>query len=331
MKTTYKIEIIDRFGISRYKYLFKKYYLFIICFIIGIIINIFLSNIIFKIEVDNPDTSLVKTIIYDLDKYGIRKYKFKVSYNKLQSIKKNILEKEKDKIEWLEIEEIGTKYKISVEERKININNSTCNSRHIISKKNALITSIRASSGEIVKKVNDYVSQGEIIVSGVIYNKDKAVSLKCATGVVYGEVWYKVKVNIPKNYIIKKDTGNYSYGIKFKLLKKEYNLLNNYLLYKNNVYNIIESKIIPISFGISKYKEEKIIKYDINTLAINKAVNKIKKNLNEDDVVLSKKVLKKRVNNSKIEVEVFIKVNENITDYLDITDLDINELNKEEE
>jgi len=41
--------------------------------------------------------------------------------------------------------------------------------------------------------------------------------------------------------------------------------------------------------------------------------------------------LKKTINNSKIEVEVFFKVKENITDYQDISNIDIEELNKKEE
>ena len=102
------------------------------------------------------------------------------------------------------------------------------------------------------------------------------------------------------------------------------------------MYNIIDSKIIPISISTSKYqeiKENKII-YSINNvdeIAISTAEKEIKKKLKKDEEVIDKKVLKKIKKNSKIEVDVFIKVKEDITDYLDITNVNIEEMNKKEE
>ena len=55
------------------------------------------------------------------------------------------------------------------------------------------------------------------------------------------------------------------------------------------------------------------------------------KDLKEGEELLMKKVLKKQENNSKIEVEIFIKKKENITDYVDISNIDINSLNNKEE
>ena len=56
----------------------------------------------------------------------------------------------------------------------------------------------------------------------------------------------------------------------------------------------------------------------------------MKEQLTDGEEVLMKKVLKKQEKNSKIEVEVFIEKKENITDYVDISNIDINTLNKEE-
>ena len=194
MKTTYEITIINRYGINKYKYILKKYSIFIIFFLVGVMINVFLSNLIFKVEVIHPNKNLVKTVTKDLKELGITKYHFKVSYSKKESIKKEILEKEKNLVEWIEIEEHGTKYIIKVEERKKKENPSFCPERHIIAKKNAIIIDVSATTGEILKKKNDYVSKGEVIVSGLIHNKDTIVSKRCAAGVIYGEVWYRVKI-----------------------------------------------------------------------------------------------------------------------------------------
>ena len=49
------------------------------------------------------------------------------------------------------------------------------------------------------------------------------------------------------------------------------------------------------------------------------ATKKLEDRLDEQSMILSKKVLKKALKNSKIIVEIFFKVRENITDYKKIS------------
>ena len=156
IKTTYKIRIVERFGLIKFKFLLKKYSIFLSFIIMGIILNLILSNLIFKIEVEHSNKEIVNIVSKDLNELGLKKYHFKVSYSKKEEIKKKLLSKEKDLLEWVEIEEKGTKYIIKVEQRKKNKKETKCNPRHITAKKNALIKEIQADSGEIVKKKNDY-------------------------------------------------------------------------------------------------------------------------------------------------------------------------------
>ena len=53
--------------------------------------------------------------------------------------------------------------------------------------------------------------------------------------------------------------------------------------------------------------------------AIKLATKKLEDCLDEQSMILSKKVLKKTLKNSKIIVEIFFKVRENITDYKKIS------------
>lgn len=336
IKTIYKIKIVERYGLSKYKFLLKKYALFLFFITMGIVLNIILSNIIFNIEVIHSNKELVNTVQKDLKELGLRKYHLKITYSEKEKIKEKLLAKEKDLLEWVEIEEKGTKYIVKVEQRKKNNLQKKCNYRHIISKKNALIYEIEASSGEIVKKKNDYITKGEIIVSGLIHNKEDIVSKRCAIGKVYGEVWYTATVSLPKKMPIKKLTSDKTYGLSIKTPKKEYNFLNKFSTYQKKEYNIIESEILPINISLAKYikTKETTKNLTIKTAeekALEIATKEITKKLTKDEEILSKKVLKKTEINSKIKVEVFFKVKENITAYQDITDLNIEEMNKKEE
>ena len=331
IKTIYKIKIVERYGLSKYKFLLKKYALFLFFITMGIVLNIILSNIIFNIEVIHSNKELVNTVQKDLKELGLRKYHLKITYSEKEKIKEKLLAKEKDLLEWVEIEEKGTKYIVKVEQRKKNNLQKKCNYRHIISKKNALIYEIEASSGEIVKKKNDYITKGEIIVSGLIHNKEDIVSKRCAIGKVYGEVWYTATVSLPKKMPTKKLTSDKTYGLSIKTLKKEYNFLNKFSTYQKKEYNIIESEILPINISIAKYIKTKETTKNLTIKTAEEKALEIATKETKDEEILSKKVLKKTEINSKIKVEVFFKVKENITAYQDITDLNIEEMNKKEE
>lgn len=335
IKFYHKISIINYYGLRKSLYLLKKYKLYIILIIIGILINILLSNIIFNIEVETTNKKLKEIILEDLKENNIKQYHLKQTSKRKNQTKENILSKEHDKIEWLEIIEQGTKYIIKVQERKTNKVKEKCYPRNIVSKKTATIRRIEASSGEILKKENDIVTKNEVLISGLIYNKEKIVSKRCSIGKVYGEVWYKVEVSIPNNTIEKKKTNNKGYGLSLKIINKDYNLNNKYKVYQKKQYNIISSRIIPFEFGISKYQELKVVNKknnlkDINHKAILIATEKINKELSKPKII-NKKVLKKRVKNSKIIVDIFFSIEEDITKYQDITSLDIDKINQEKE
>ena len=326
IKTSYDISIVSYLGIYKYLFFIIRYVYIFLFIILGVCINIFLSRIIFSVEVVHSNSKIRELIYNDLERYGIKKYSFKVSYSDKEKIVDKILSLEKNDIEWLEIEEVGCKYIVKVEQRKINSLDDECNFRHIISKKDAMITSIFSSSGEVVKKKYDYVKKGEVLISGFIYNKDKIMAKRCSVGKVLGEVWYKVNLEVPKVYIEEKFTGRKSKRLEFIFLNSNFNKYNNYKVKRIGIFN---SKLLNIGLFFSTYLETDIIqkKYDLlshDEEYFSIAISRLKDRLGDDIRVISKNVLKKEEKKGKIIVEVFIKVEEDITDYLDITNIEIN-------
>ena len=332
IKTSYKIEITKRYGISKIKYLFNKYMYFILAFLLGILINIFLSNIIFSVDVIHTNKNIRDIIKYDLEEEGIKRFHFKKSYQEKEKIVKKILKKETNDIEWLEIEDIGTKYVVKVEQRKKNKKEKQCSNRSIVAKKDAMILSIEAEEGEVVKKKLDYVKKGDVIISGLIYNKEDIVSKRCARGKVYGEIWYKVNLELPKKYYEEKVTGKTKKQIDIRFLNKRYTLFNKFKTYKRKSTNLLKSKILPISIDYSQYLETKVIRDNYTLQNVDKkatllATSKLNDKLNNKDVIINKKVLKKYEKDSKILVEVFFKVKEDITDTISIDNINIDDEN----
>ena len=261
-------------------------------------------------------------LLDELNEYEIKKYKRKKSYDEIKKIKKKILNEHKDKIEWLEIINIGTKYIVRIEERKIIDIDPKKDHQNIISTKDAIIKKVIAKQGQVVKNTNDYVKKGEIIISSDITLNDNIKNSTRAEGTVYGEVWYEISIEYPLQYSEKKLTNNskkllilkiFDYNIGFNQYKDK--IIEDNIIYKNN--------FIPLSLSYQLQREVKVID-EVYTLdeAINKAIilgrNKIKSKLEPDETIIMEKQLKVNAKDSKIIVDVFYSVYENITGYQEI-------------
>ena len=330
LKTSYKIKVIDYYGLVKYKGILKKYNVFFICLIIGLVLIKVLSSIVFDIDIEHPKSEIRELVLADLEEFGISKYHFKVSYDEKEKIIKKILHKETDRLEWLEIDSIGTKYVVKVEERIKNDPKIDNTFQHIVAKKDAMILQIQASSGEIKVSKNDYVKKGDILISGFI-TKDEEIKKKVkAVGTVYGEVWYQAEITLPKVYKEIKYTKNSKKRFQVKFLSHDFLLFDfkPYKTYESNNITLLENRLLPMSFNYSKVSEtKKITKRYTGTKgekeALKLAEKNLKKKLSVNDSIISKKVLKKTEKDSKIIVDIFFKVKEDITDTVNIDNIDI--------
>lgn len=330
LKTSYKIKVIDYYGLVKYENILKKYNVFFICLIIGLVLIKVLSSIVFDIDIEHPKSEIRELVLADLEEFGISKYHFKVSYDEKEKIIKKILHKETDRLEWLEIDSIGTKYVVKVEERIKNDPKIDNTFQHIVAKKDAMILQIQASSGEIKVSKNDYVKKGDILISGFI-TKDEEIKKKVkAVGTVYGEVWYQAEITLPKVYKEIKYTKNSKKRFQVKFLSHDFLLFDfkPYKTYESNNITLLENRLLPMSFNYSKVGETKeITKRYTGTKgekeALKLAEKNLKKKLSVNDSIISKKVLKKTEKDSKIIVDIFFKVKEDITDTVNIDNIDI--------
>lgn len=327
----YKITILSYHGKLKVKKELKSNSTLIIFLLLGITLIIFLSRVVFKIEVIHQDKSIRNLLITELNKYDIKKYSFKKNYQELEKIENKILENNKDKLEWIEITETGTKYIVRVEERKINKKSKEKKYQNIISKKDAIITNIKAISGEKLKETNDYVKKGDIIIAGYITLPDNSKVPTVAEGEVLGEVWYKVKIDYPFIYQEKNLTGNTKIVYTINFFNKSISLFN-FKKYKtfSKKNKILLSRIFPnISLIKEKQYETKVLD-DVYTedIAKNKAIDYIKQKLLKDNHNIKEikdvKILTSSSDEDSIKMNIFIKSIENIGKY---SKLDEEELN----
>ena len=288
----------------------------------------------FSIKVIDTDSELREIILADLEELGLKKYNFKISYKEKEKIEEKILEKEKDILEWIEIEEKGVSYEVKLIRRvKDDIKKET-EPRDIVAKKTGFVTRIEAESGEVVTKKNAYVKKGDTLISGLIKNNGNIVSKTRAIGHVYAEIWYKVSLSLPRNYHEEIKTGKNKTVLEISFLSDDIALtdFDKYKHSKDTKTVLYKHPLLPISINLTKKEEVKTTDIDfsenyeknIKPLAIEKLKNK----LGSDIKILSEKVLKKEENTDRIDIEIFFKVEEDITSYKSLKDFNIEEENK---
>ena len=334
INTTYNIEIIKRKGLAYFIHFLKFRKLFIIVTILGFLFFNLLTNLVFNVRVVETDNDLRELILSDLKELGIKKYGFKVNYKEKEKIEEKILNKERDLLEWIEIEEKGVNYEVKLIKRvKDNIEKET-EPRNIIASKNGLVTRIEAEKGEVVTKKNAYVNKGDILISGLIKNNENIVSKTRAIGKVYAEVWYKVSLSLPTNYHEEKKTGKNKIVLEISFLSDDIAItdFDKYKHSKDTKTVLYKHPLLPISINLTKKEEVKTVdidfseNYDKNIRPL--AIEKLKTKLGNNIHILGEKVLKREENADRIDIDIFFKVEEDITSYSSLKDFDIEKENQ---
>ena len=314
---SYKFSVVKETGVYDILNKIKRNYIFCICLLIGIILFFIMSNMVVKINIIHENKEIREIIKDELDEYGIKVLSFKKSYKKLDKIRQEILDKYPDKLDWMEFDVDGMIINVRIEERIITDTSKDDLVCNLVAAKSGIINDIKVEQGEALVNINDYVKEGDILVTGVINYNEETKRTTCASGEIYATTWYTVDVKIPFEYSEYEETGKKKYNIvwendgnKKQILRERFDSYNSYLknilkVFDFNLYVETEMETKKIT---KTYTEEEALE-----VGINKAIENVKIKLGEKDEIIDKKVLKKVVNNSTMDIEVFVIVKELIS------------------
>lgn len=305
-------------GILKIKENLKKYHVIFLCLFCFVPTLYFFSHMIVSVEVIHSNQDIRELVLNALEDYGVKKNTWRKEYQELEKIKNSILDRYPESLEWMEIETHGMKYEIRVEERKLEQKEEEKTSCNLVATKDGIIKDMIFQKGEALVKVNDSVKKGDILVSGIIKKEEEEKNVVCATGKVYAEVWYEVSASVPLEYEISEKTGKKRWNFRFqnsyindfifrsRLEHFEENKKELFDFFGQRLYFVVQEETNVIK---KKYTEEEALE-----LGLEEVTNKINDTLKEKESILLKKVLKKEINNSTMNIEVFVAVKEMISE-----------------
>ncbi len=319
-----KIRVVKYDGMLNIKKIIKDNMFYISVIFLSFIWMNLLTNYIVDIEIIHSNSGIRRLLKEELDKNNVKRFSLAYSFEELDNITKKILADNKNNLEWVSIKKDGMKYIVRAEERIIKSEVVSDKPRDIVASKDAYITKVISSKGNVLVRQGEYVKKGTVLISGKITLYEDVKGVTSASGSVYGNVWYECTVETPKEISSERLTG-----------RKRYNLnVGNKILLRNKYQNFRQKNIREIKiFGlkIKFYREEEVEIIKTKTddeYALNRLKEEFDKKLNGKGVIIYQKVLKKEENNSTIKYRVFIITNELINAYSYFEDSDINDTNQ---
>ena len=319
-----KIRVVKYDGLLNIKKIIKDNMFYISVIFLSFIWMNLLTNYIVDIKIIHSNNGIRRLLKEELDKNNIKKFSLAYSFEELDNITKKILADNKNNLEWVSIKKDGMKYIVRAEERIIKSEEVSDKPRDIVASKDAYITKVISSKGNVLVRQGEYVKKGTVLISGKITLYEDVKGVTSASGSVYGNVWYECTVETPKEISSERLTG-----------RKRYNLnVGNKILLRNKYQNFRQKNIKEIKiFGlkIKFYREEEVEIIKTKTddeYALRRLKEEFDKKLNGKGVIMYQKVLKKEENNSTIKYRVFIITNELINAYSYFEESDINDTNQ---
>lgn len=275
-----KIKIANKIGLAFYIQKYKNRIGFFIGIFFFVVINIFLSNFIWIINVEGNIEIPKNEIIVSLKEIGIYEGipKSKI-HSKYDSQKLSLKQKN---IAWCSLNIEGSVLTVNLSETTISDKEKRKIPSNIKASFDGKIKKINATSGNVLVKVGDVVSKGDLLVSGVTQNMSSILFVH-SEGTIIAET--KRVFSSEGQYIqsITNETGKVinRYALKIFNIKIPFYLgnikeMNNYNCKINNI--TIFNKNIPLKVAHEQYKiiHNKTVTYDKNSLE-NMLYNNIQK------------------------------------------------------
>lgn len=333
MNITLKVFAFYRFK-SLIKYVLQHKALFI-AGTISILFLFMLANLIWSVKINGVSFDIKQKIEEQLKQHDIMPLQFSFTKKSSHELQTSLLQ-EIPELLWIGVEKKGTRYQIEAVEKSIVPKAEETVPSHLVATKKGVIKRMEVSKGFPEVRVNDYVTPGKKLVSGVYEpeeekepdeeekDKDSSREIVGAEGKIIARTWYEMKMSIPLEINYERLTGAEEKKYYLQMSKLQLPIWN----FKPVPFEQVQKEDQVDQLHLFHYKlplyfmqttirekemvEEKRTKSEAIELGIEYAKVKIKSQLGIDAEVISEKVLHESLDNGKVNLHLFITVEEDI-------------------
>ena len=230
---------------------------------------------------------------------------------------------------WVGVDRKGTTITIQVVESALPETKPLLSPRHLISRTDAVITSIYAEQGRPLVAKNSRVKKGQVLISGLLGDTENSQSV-VAKGDVMGLVWHEYTIEVPIVQKHKVYTGE-SKDKSYLVLGNRGIQLWGYGKVPYAKYEVVTEQD-PLSWRSTKLpmgwmtehvmeieeRREEITIEEAKKQGIEGAIRDIIAKYGNDSQIISRKILHEKKENGKVYMKVLFEVEEKIAEELPI-------------
>ncbi|NEU32363.1 sporulation protein YqfD [bacterium LRH843] len=282
-----------------------------------------LSNMVWNIDVRGASPKVEHELRQIVKQMGIKKGALQFLLPSVELIQRDVTEMITGAT-WVGVRQKGTTYEFEVVEQQLPEEAERFSPRNLVATKKAIIYDIFVEHGEAQVKPNDFVREGDVLVSGFIGKEGRKI-LVPAVATVLGEIWYKSEASVPLNTLFTSLTG--------ERVSRHYVRVNEWDLpiwgFGKNEFQTFQQFehetplkffkwTLPITykkrdlFETSQFKRT-YTKKEAVLAAQNRARVDLIKHLPADARIIGEKVLHEAVENGKVNLQIHYQVIEDIT------------------
>ncbi|RYG74730.1 sporulation protein YqfD [Lentibacillus lipolyticus] len=336
--TNYKLAFTSRRGLPFLMRRFMKRKEVLLALALSVLLIFCLSNIIWEVKITNVPKDLEEKISKQLDEYGIHRGSWTFTLEPPSEIQQQLMN-DIPELLWIGVQQKGTTYvlegveKTIVEEEEEEVDGP----RNLVASKKGVIEKMYVSKGQPKVRVNDFVKEGDVLVSGKLPNsdeenadgkedekKEESHELTAAEGEVLAKTWYETEVTVPLSASTELLTGEKKTKYHLKISSFELPIWGfgdpdfEKVHRERNEKDLFFFKWkLPVTFvetivSEKKQQQGKRSKEEAIDIGIRQAKKELLLKLGPDAEITSENVLQQTTENGKVKLILYMVAEENI-------------------
>ncbi|WP_117169187.1 sporulation protein YqfD [Paraliobacillus sediminis] len=342
-KTRYKVQFIKKTGLPFTWKKLKNRKALLFGLILSILFVFFLSNMVWKIEIEGVRPEIEKQIRTSLRSNGVYPGVLKFSVDSPSKLQRLVLDNNPELL-WVGVKEKGTTYTLEGVEKTTVSEQEVKSPSNIVANKNGVIVDMYVSKGKPLVKINDFVEKGDILVAGDLTTLDAVDEEKegeesdkegkyriAAEAEVYANTWYESTITVPMDVTYQSITGEvnnkyYLGGNNKKLpiwgfFQKEYQ--NSQVEEQQNSIYFFQWELPIYLYKKEVYQVEEVVEKrsvkQARELGIRQAKIDLQETVGQAAEITTEKILHEASENGKVKLELYFTVKENIAKIQDLS------------